>query len=265
MKLLDHNKSSSLVIDNIKKVGNQIIFSVAAFLYDKRTDTNIRFETDSYINTDDWQQKSEMLLSQHKLELENFSFHAVLDQMCSWDIHKISNYNFFELSSSINNCHLKFMIESEELFGGAFVDEISDAIQYLSDSCNRVLASSIKDGLIHVKQKIIASYGRDDMCDLQLEVSSDKFQMVRVFVEFYEGTLSESKQFQLFKDEKKDNFVIPGDYLRIDLKRINGRIRGIGSIDDLAYPEHNRLDFDDYVSIEYEIADKKDLPLISIN
>ena len=89
--------------------------------------------------------------------------------------------------------------------------------------------------------------------------------MVRVFVEFYEGTLSESKQFQLFKDEKKDNFVIPGDYLRIDLKRINGRIRGIGSIDDLAYPEHNRLDFDDYVSIEYEIADKKDLPLISIN
>ena len=94
MKLLDHNNSSSLVIDNIKKVGNQIIFSVAAFLYDKRTDTNIRFETDSYINTDDWQQKSEMLLSQHKLELENFSFHAVLDQMYSWDIHKISNYNW---------------------------------------------------------------------------------------------------------------------------------------------------------------------------
>ena len=86
--------------------------------------------------------------------------------------------------------------------------------------------------------------------------------MVRVFTEFYEGTLTEAKQFQLFKDYMKDKFVIPGDYLRIDLTWVNGRIRGIGSIDDLAYPEHNSLSFDDYVSIEYEIAEKKNLPLI---
>ena len=263
MKLVDHNNSSSLIIDNIEKVGSHINFSVAAFLYDKRSDTNIKYETNSCIIIDDWQQKSEMLLSQHKLELNNFSFHAVLDQMYSWDNHKISNYNFFELSSTINNSRLKFMIESEELFGMAFVDEISEAIQYLSDSSNSVTVPPPKDGLIHVKQEIVALHGRDDdMCVLQVELCSDNFRMVRVFTEFYEGILSESKQFQQFKDYKKDKFVIPGDYLRIDLKWFNGRIRGMGSIDDLAYPEHNKLFFDDYVSIEYEIADKKDLPLI---
>ena len=57
MKLVDHNNSSSLVIDNIEKAGNRINFSIAAFLYDKRTDTNIRFETNSYVIIDEWQQK----------------------------------------------------------------------------------------------------------------------------------------------------------------------------------------------------------------
>ena len=263
MIINDYNSSSSLVIDGIEKVGERIVFNVTAFLYDKRTDTNIKYETNSFVIIDDWRQKSEALLSQHKLELNNFSFHAVLDQMYSWDNHKISNYNFFELSSNINNSHLNIMIESEGLFGKAFVDEISDAIQYLHDSYNGVSAPCKKDGLILVKQKIVALHERDDdMCDLQIELLSENFRMLRVFTEFYEGTLTEAKQFQLFKDYMKDKFVIPGDYLRIDLTWVNGRIRGIGSIDDLAYPEHNCLSFDDYVSVEYEIAEKKNLPLI---
>lgn len=263
MKLIDHNNSSSLIIDSIEKVGNYIYFGIAAFLYDKRTDTNIKYETSSCVAIDEWQHKSEMLLSQHKLELKNFSFHAVLDQMYSWDVHKISNYNFFELSSTVNNSHLKIMIESEALFGMAFVEEITDAIQYLSDSYRSVSVPCKKDGLIQVKQEIVALHGiDDDMCDLQMELYSDNFRMVRLFTEFYEGTLSESKLFQQFKDYKKDEFVIPGDNLRIDLKWVNGRISGKGLINDLAYPEHNSLFFDDYVNIEYEIADKKNLPLI---
>ena len=95
MIINDYNSSSSLVIDGIEKVGERIVFNVTAFLYDKRTDTNIKYETNSFVIIDDWRQKSEALLSQHKLELNNFSFHAVLDQMYSWDNHKISNYNFF--------------------------------------------------------------------------------------------------------------------------------------------------------------------------
>lgn len=117
MRLTDYNSSSSLVIDNIEKVGNRINFSIAVYLLDERTDTNIKFETDSYIDIDEWQQKSEELLSEHKLELENFSFHAVLNQMYSWDNHKISNYNFFELSNNFNKSHLKCMIETADVFG----------------------------------------------------------------------------------------------------------------------------------------------------
>ncbi len=115
-RLTDYN-SSSLVIDNIEKVGNRIFFNITSFLRDERTDTNIKFETDSYINIDEWSQKSKMLLSEHKLELENFSFHAVLNQMYSWDNHKISNYNFFELSNNFNKSHLKCMIETADVFG----------------------------------------------------------------------------------------------------------------------------------------------------
>ena len=55
MKLIDRNNSSSLVIDNIKKVGNRVNFSIAVFLLDKRNDTNIRFETESFVEIDEWQ------------------------------------------------------------------------------------------------------------------------------------------------------------------------------------------------------------------
>ena len=228
MKLIDLNNSSSLIIDDIERIGNRIHFCINAFLLDKRTDTNITFKTNSYTGIDEWQEKRELLLSEHKLELENFSFHAVPDQMYSWDNHRISNYNFFELSGTVNNSHLKFMIESEGLLGMEFADEISDAIQYLQDSYGSVSVPCKRDGLIHVRQTIVALHGRDDdMCDLRIELCSDNFRMERVFTEFYDGTLSEARQFQQFKDYKKDKFVIPGDYLRIDLKWVNGKIRGI--------------------------------------
>ena len=91
MKQVDYNNSSSLVVDNIKKVGNRINFTITALLYDEGTDTNIRFETNSYVIIDDWQQKSEILLTKHVLESENFSFHVVPDQRYYWDTNKISN------------------------------------------------------------------------------------------------------------------------------------------------------------------------------
>ena len=97
MKLIDRNNSSSLVIDNIKKVGNRVSFNIAVFLLDKRTDTNIRFETESFVEIEEWQQKGETLLSDYKLELENFSFHAdhkvyEMEEKSFENIHNILNY-----------------------------------------------------------------------------------------------------------------------------------------------------------------------------
>lgn len=259
MKLLDHNNSSSIVIDNIEKVGNRINFSIAAFLYDERTDTNIRFETDSYINIDDWQQKSEMLLSQHKLELENFSFHAVLDQRYYWDIHKISNQNFFELSSCHNNSRLKFVIESDEIFGKTFFDEISDVIQYQSDSCNNVSAPCIKDQLIHVSLKLTKAY-TDGRCDLQLKVYSETFHIIRAFNDWTEGTKITSEHIHQFNVGKLEKFDTGGEFWEVDFNWTDGKKTGNGSIKDFTWPS-NELVFDDCVDIEMEDVNWDDLPL----
>lgn len=140
MKLADCNNSSSLVVDNIEKVGERVNFSIAVFLRDERTDTNIRFETESFVNIDEWQQKSEELLSEHKLELENFSFHADLKQ-------KIRKQNYFELSSNINKSRIKFLVESECIFGREFYDEISDVILYQRYNCDTPHVLIEKTGL----------------------------------------------------------------------------------------------------------------------
>ena len=76
MKLIYNNDNSFLLIDNIERTENRIDFDVSVVLYDKRTDTDIKFKTKSYIDIDDWQQKSETLLFQDKIDLENFSYYA---------------------------------------------------------------------------------------------------------------------------------------------------------------------------------------------
>ena len=266
MKLIDYNNSSSLVINDIEKVGNRINFSIAVYLLDKRTDTNIRFETDSYIDIDEWSQKSKMLLSDHKLELENFSFHAELDKMYSWDNHIISNYNFFELSCNINKSHLKCMIESADVFGKEFIDEINEVISYYPDCSGIVLQPSPRNGVIHIKQKVVGIYESGEFCSSQLKVCSDNFQMIRVFDDFYNGIISEPKDFIQFKNNELDRFVVGdvgGAILDIDLYRRDDKVKGEGSIYDWGYPEHNELTFDGYVEVEGENVEKSCLPIIS--
>ena len=265
MRLTDYN-SSSLVIDNIEKVGNRINFSIAVYLLDERTDTNIKFETDSFIYIDEWQQKSEELLSEHKLELENFSFHAVLNQMYSWDNHKISNYNFFELSNNFNKSHLKCMIETADVFGKEFIDEINEVILYYPDGSDTPPQPSARKGLIHIKQKIVGIYEGGEFCSSQLEVCSDNFRMIRVFPDFYNDIISEPEEFIQFKKKNIDRLDI-GDLgsviLRVNLSWCDDKVKGEGSIYDCGYPEHNELTFDGYVEVEWVNVDKKDLPLIS--
>ncbi len=266
MKLIDYNNSSSLVIDNIKKVGNRVNFSIAVFLLDKRNDTNIRFETESFVEIDEWQQKGETLLSDHKLELENFSFHADLNKMYSWDNHIISNYNFFELSNDINKSHLKCMIESADVFGKEFIDEINEVISYYPDCSRIVLQPSPRNGVIHIKQRVVGIYESGEFCSSQLKVCSDNFQMIKVFDDFYNDIISEPKDFIQFKNNELDRFVVGdvgGAILDIDLYRRDDKVKGEGSIYDCGYPEHNELTFDGYVEVECENVEKSCLPIIS--
>ena len=117
MKLIDYNETSSLLIDNIERTENRIDFDVSVVLYDKRTDTDIEFKTNSYIDIGDWQQKSETLLLQDKIELDKINYFAEHNKSYYWERGKFVTHNFFDLSSNIHNCHLKFLIDSEYSFG----------------------------------------------------------------------------------------------------------------------------------------------------
>lgn len=262
MKLIDYN-SSSLVIDNIEKVGNRIFFNITSFLHDERTDTNIKFETDSYINIDEWSQKSKMLLSEHKLELENFSFHADIDQRYYWDKQIFSNQNFFELSSNINKSRIKFLVESEYIFGREFYDEVSDVIQYQRDNCNTVQCFNRKDGLIHVRLKLVKAY-TDGRCDLQLEVYSENFRIVRMFDDDIGGARYTLDQIQQFNAKRLDKFDIVGEFLNIDFMWSKGGKNADGSIEDFTWPGPNELVFDGCVDVEMENVDWDNLPLVPI-
>ena len=144
------------------------------------------------------------------------------------------------------------MIESKDVFGRDFIDEISDIIQYQPSTCDVAQVSSVKDNLIYVNHKIVGLYkGYEDIrCDIQLLIKSNNFRMERVFADFYESALYTATEIQKFNNGYKDSFILSGEHLRIDFKWEDGRKRGIGSIDDLAYPDHNKLIIDDYVNIE---------------
>lgn len=260
MKLIDYNNSSSLVIDDIKKVGNRVYFSIAVYLLDKRTDTNIRFETESFVEIDEWQQKGETLLSEHKLELENFSFHAN-HKVYEVELKKIENIqNFFELSSNIHNNSLKFVIESSYSFERMLVDEISKAIESRPSFGFVASTSCSTDGVTHVEFKLIKAY-TDGRCVLQLKVISDNFRIVRKLDDWTDEARWISEQIQQFNDEKKELIEIVGLFIEMEFKWIDGRKWGKGSILDFSSPGPNELTFDDCVEVKMESVDWDNLSL----
>ena len=261
MRLTDYN-SSSLVIDNIEKVGNRINFSIAVYLLDERTDTNIKFETDSYIDIDEWLQKSEMLLSEHKLELENFSFHAnhKVYEIESRRFEKIQN--FFELSSNIHNKRLKFEIESKYSIGKKLFNEISTLLQSEANHEKKTPVSCAEDGIVHIKIGVIKDY-KDESCSMQLELFSENFHMTRTFEDLLNGAIWISGQIQQFNKMEIAQTEILGDFIELEFNWVDGMKKGKGSICDFTWPNPNELTFDGYVEVEWVNVDKKDLPLIS--
>lgn len=261
MRLTDYN-SSSLVINDIEKVGNRINFSIAVYLLDERTDTNIKFETDSYINIDEWSQKSKMLLSEHKLELENFSFHAnhKVYEIESRRFEKIQN--FFELSSNIHNKRLKFEIESKYSIGKKLFNEISTILQSEANHEKKTPVSCAEDGIVHIQIGVIKDY-KDESCSMQLELFSENFHMTRTFEDLLNEAIWISGQIQQFNKMEIAQTEILGDFIELEFNWVDGMKKGKGSICDFTWPNPNELTFDGYVEVEWVNVDKKDLPLIS--
>ena len=251
MKLADCNNSSSLVVDNIEKIGKRGNFSIAVFLFDERTDTNIRFETESFVEIGEWQQKSEVLLSDHKLELENFSFHAD-HKIIDVDGQKFENIqNYFTISSRTGNSHLNFTIESRVSFEEMFVDEITRVIQLGTSYDDIIPGCSQEENLIRIALSKIKNY-QDLMCSMQLDISSESFHMTRTF-ENHSGEASWIlEQIRQFNDGKKERIEMEGEFLELEFNWVNGRKYGKGSICDFTWPEPNELTFDDYVKIEWK-------------
>lgn len=264
MKLIYNNDNSSLLIDNIERTENRIDFDVSVVLYDKRTDTDIKFKTKSYIDIDDWQQKSETLLLQDKIELENFSYYAKYDKtIYPWNPSKrVTVQNHFVLSSGLNKSCIKFTIETD-LFTKTLSEEIGKIIKSQPAFDKTTTANKCsKDKLIHIKLKIVRLY-TDGRCDLQLRVYSDNFHIVRMFDDDYEGaifTAEEIKQFNNRTIERIERIVY--EFLEMEFYWIDGKKMGKGTINDFAWPGPNELIFDDIVDIEWEHVDKEDLPLI---
>ena len=262
MRTIEIDNDCLLQFDDIVKEENRISFSISVILRRKRTDTDIQFKTDSYIDIDEWQQKSEELLSEHKLELENFSFHAnhKVYEIESRRFEKIQN--FFELSSNIHNKRLKFEIESKYSIEKKLFNEISTILQSEANHEKKTPISCAEDGIVHIKIGVIKDY-KDESCSMQLELFSENFHMTRTFEDLLNGAIWISGQIQQFNKMEIAQTEILGNFIELEFNWVDGMKKGKGSICDFTWPNPNELTFDGYVEVEWVNVDKKDLPLIS--
>lgn len=262
MRSIEIDNNCFLQFEDIVREGDRISFSISVILRRKQTDTDIQFKTDSYIDIDEWQQKSEELLSEHKLELENFSFHAnhKVYEIESRRFEKIQN--FFELSSNIHNKRLKFEIESKYSIGKKLFNEISTILQSEANHEKKTPVSCAEDGIVHIKIGVIKDY-KDESCSIQLELFSENFRMIRTFEDLIDGAIWISGQIQQFNKMEIAQTEILGDFIELEFNWVDGMKKGKGSICDFTWPTPNELTFVGYVEVEWVNVDKKDLPLIS--
>lgn len=262
MKLSDYNDALTLHIDKIWVIDNTIRFSILVVLNNKRTDSDIHFKTVSCIYMAEWQHVSETLLSDCKLELENFSFHAdhkIID-VDGQKLEKIQN--FFTISSGTGNSCLKFTIESRVSFEELFVDEITRVVQLSASSIDKIPDCSQEENLIRIALCKIKDY-QDFMCSMQLDISSDSFRMTRTFEDHSGEANWILEKIRQFNDGEMERIEMEGEFLEMEFNWENGRKYGKGSICDFTWPNPNELTFDGYVEVEWVNVDKKDLPLIS--
>ena len=262
MILSNYRGTSSLTIKSIQRIENLIKFCVDIILCDKDTDTDITFNAESNIRIEEWPQRSEILLSQGKLELENFSFHTNYKTFHLDNKECVRIQNVFKVSSNINNSSIEFIIESNDCWEKMFYEEIDSFLRKQPVLCNTTSFQCADEGLIHIRLKTINVYS-DGRFNLQLNVYSDSFHIIRYFNDDCESQKYES-MIRQFNEGKINQFTVSGEFLRIDFNWIDGKKRGRGSIDDFSWPGPNEIVFDDFIDIELEHVDREELPLIPV-
>ncbi len=261
MELSNDKNLLTLFVEKVGLTNNNIRLSFSVVLNDKRTDTDIQFKNDSYISINDWQQKCITLLSENKLELENFSFHAD-HKVYEVEENGFENIrSFFELSSNDHNSKLKFVVESKRSFERMFADEIAKAIQSRPSFVHATPASCLTDAVTHVELKLIKAY-TDGRCVLQLKVYSDNFYVVRKFDDWTDEARWIYEQIQQFNNGKKERIEIVGEFIEMEFNWVDGRKLGKGSVLDFSSPGPNELIFEDCIDIEMENVNWDNLPLI---
>lgn len=241
MKVDFCDNTGSMCVEACGIDGNKINISISVTLYNEKTDTEIRFETESYIDIDEWQQKREIISSQDTWELENISVQAK---------HNISDavsqeyflYEYFiEMQSNINNVHLSFTMKSETSFENILEEEISSVLQFQSESTE--LLSCIKEGLMHITLR--KTWDSDILCGRLLKLNSRTLHIVRDYAMTNDCGKEEPKRIQEFNAGRIDELWIGGfDGEEIEFKRNNGNIIALGSIRDTTFYPQNSIEFE---------------------
>lgn len=235
------DNTGSMCIEALGINGNRINFSISVTLYNEKTDTEIRFKTESYIDTDEWQQKRKIMSSQNNWELENISA-QIISNISDAVYQEYFVYEYFiEMRSNINNVRLTFTMKSETSFENMLDEEISNVIQFQSERTE--LLSCIKEGLIHITLR--KTWDSDILCGRLLKVDSRTLHIVREYTMTNDHDKEEPKRIHEFNANLIDELWIGGfDGEEIEFKRINGNVIAIGSIGDTTFYPRNSLEFE---------------------
>ena len=248
-----------LTVDNFTRIEDRIRFRVSVILCDKKTDTDIRFDTESFICIDDWLEKGQALLTTHCIELDNFSFRAVY-QTYSIDGQNVErSQNFIELSSCTNNSKLELAMEARENFERKFFEVIADQMLSTPNLCDASHVPCKLNRPLFIDFKVIRVY-TDGRSDIQLNVHSDSFHLVRNVNYSSEETDYVYEQIQRFNKKLITYFDVTGEFVELEFRWVDGKKTGKGSISDFASPGPNDFTFDDCVELRWEETDWKTLP-----
>jgi len=240
MKVDFCDNTGSMCIEAQGMNGNRTDFSISVSLYNEKTDTEIRFETESSIDIGEWQHKREIISSQNNWELENISVQAK---------HNISDavyqefflYEYFiEMRSNINSGHLTFTMKSEMSFENMLDEEISNVLQFQPESTES--SSCIKEGLMHISLR--KTWDADILCGRLLKVDSRTLHIVRDYATTI-NSANEPERIHEFNSGCIDEIIIGGfEGEEIKFKRIDGKVIAIGSIWDSTFYPQNSIEFE---------------------
>lgn len=238
MKVDFCDNTGSLWLQVLGRNGNRVTIGINVSLFKEETETDIRFETETYINIDEWQQKRETLASQNTWELENISAqakHNISDTV--YQEYFLYEY-LFVIRSNINNGCLTFTMKSEMSFEDMLEEEISKYMQSPSEDAES--SSRIDDELIHVTLK--ETWKEGNLRGRMVKVDSCSFHIVSNYIEPIYPKHPDYVRIRDFNEGQSDTLFIGSEQVDVKFKWIDGIVTAAGTIDDYMYPR-NSLEF----------------------